>query len=100
LSLLKKNLPGKKAPDQGKQSNLYQTLRKEIPPIRKQGEPPLKDPSSFSRYRCDLCNSSFSLQELRQCAICGRWADKDCFAPAYYVCNSCNGIIELHKKTD
>jgi len=82
----------KKAP----QPDLYHELREEIPPARKQGEPPARDGSSFSRYFCDLCNTPYTLHELRQCSICGRWACSSCWAPEYYICNSCNGILKMH----
>ncbi|MDD1719936.1 MAG: hypothetical protein LUQ25_07750 [Methanoregulaceae archaeon] len=98
MTLWRRNWSRPASPDPVKRPSLYQALRKEIPAIRQQGEPPAKDPASFGRYRCDLCNASFPLQELRQCVICGRWADDNCWTPGYYVCNSCHGIIQLHQK--
>jgi hypothetical protein len=76
--------------------DLYHELRQEIPQFRKQGELPAKDGGSFSKYFCDLCNSTFTIHELRQCTICGRWASPDCWTPEYYICNSCNGILKIH----
>jgi hypothetical protein len=70
-------------------------LKKEIAPLRKQGEAPAKVPASFGHYFCDLCNSQYPVEELRQCSICGRWACGNCWMKEYYVCNSCNGIAKL-----
>ena len=81
--------------DQGT-SDFYSRLKEDIPVMRKQGEPPEKDPSSFSKFYCDLCNDSFQLSELKQCTLCGRWACSSCWTTEYYVCNSCNGILQLH----
>lgn len=77
-------------------SDFYSRLKDDIPVMRKQGVPPEKDPSSFSRFYCDLCNDSFPLSELKQCTLCGRWACSSCWTPEYYLCNSCNGILKLH----
>lgn len=80
----------------GRERDLLSRIRADIPVMRKQGLPPEKDPATFSRYQCDLCNSSFSLNELRQCTLCGRWACPSCWTEEYYICNSCNGILRLH----
>jgi hypothetical protein len=80
----------------GHRSDLYQELREEIREARKQGEPPAKDSGSFSKYFCDLCNLPFTIHELRQCSICGRWGCQACWTPEYYICNSCNGILKIH----
>jgi Prokaryotic RING finger family 2 len=85
---------GKKKEPAG--SDLYRELRKEIPEARKQGELPARDGGSFSKYFCDLCNSTFTIHELRQCSICGRWGCSACWTPEYYICNSCNGILKIH----
>ncbi len=77
-------------------SDFYSRLKDDIPVMRKQGVPPEKDPSSFSRFYCDLCNDSFPLSELKQCTLCGRWACSSCWTSEYYLCNSCNGILKLH----
>lgn len=82
--------PRKERPD------LYQRLKKEIIPVRKQGEPPSKDAFTFSKYVCDLCSTTHRLSALKQCAVCGRWACTACWTPEYYVCNSCGGILKLH----
>ncbi|MBT8506891.1 hypothetical protein AZH53_00410 [Methanomicrobiaceae archaeon CYW5] len=76
--------------------NFYARLRGNIPVMRKQGQPPQKDPSTFSRYFCDLCNDSFPLTDMKQCSLCGRWSCPSCWTEQYYVCNSCHGIIRLH----
>ena len=78
-------------------SDLYLHLKAEVGRLRDQGEMPVKDPGSFSRYSCDLCSGAFPMKELRQCSICGRWACGNCFASEFYVCNSCNGVIKLHQ---
>ncbi|HSQ93194.1 MAG TPA: hypothetical protein VLL74_02760 [Methanoregula sp.] len=80
----------------GGERDLLSRIRADIPVRRKQGLPPEKDPATFSRYHCDLCNSSFSLNELRQCTLCGRWACPSCWTEEYYICNSCNGILRLY----
>lgn len=77
-------------------NTLYSRLRGDIPLMRKPGRPPQKDPSTFSKYYCDLCNDSFPLTEIRQCTLCGRWACPSCWTAEYYVCNSCHGVIKLH----
>lgn len=94
---LRKTLTGKQKKDPEPVPDLYNILKKEIQPIRKQGELPVRDSTSFSRYVCDLCNSVHPLQELRQCAVCGRWACGGCWTEEYYLCNSCNGIVRLHQ---
>ena len=80
----------------GGNNTLYSRLRGDIPQMRKPGRPPQKDPSTFSKYYCDLCNDSFPLTEIRQCTLCGRWACPSCWTSEYYVCNSCHGVIKLH----
>ncbi|MFA5394690.1 MAG: hypothetical protein WC346_01575 [Methanogenium sp.] len=64
--------------------------------MRKPGESPQKDVSSFSRYFCDLCNEAVPLTGLRQCTLCGRWACPSCWTQEFYVCNSCHGAYKLH----
>jgi hypothetical protein len=76
--------------------DLYHELKEEIPQARKQGELPARDSGSFSKYFCDLCNSPFTIHELRQCSICGRWGCEACWTQEYYICNSCNGILKMH----
>ncbi len=98
MRLWKRNSASPAAPDRSPRANLFEKLKKEVAPLRKQGEPPAKDPGSFGKYRCDLCNAAFPLQDLRQCVICGRWACNGCFSEGYYVCRSCNGIIQLNMK--
>src|SRR5271157_1926818 len=75
LNFLKKSSPKSDSAPPAKEPvekpSLYIHLKKEINPLRKQGEPPAKVPSSFGRYFCDLCNSQFPVEELRQCSICG-----------------------------
>ncbi len=100
MTLWKKSLPkqGKSEPEP--RPSRYLQLKKEIPLVRKQGELPARVQGSFSKYFCDLCNTTFTIAELRQCSICGRWACHDCWTPEYYLCNSCFGILRLHEKKD
>jgi len=98
--MLWKNKPGrgetrgsKKDPNR---PDLFSCVKKDVTVMRKQGDPPEKDTSSFSRYHCDLCNSTFPSTELKQCTLCGRWACATCWTPDYYICNACNGILRLH----
>ncbi len=90
---LKRNWPKKE--EKKENPDLYTQLRREVQVIREQGEPPEKDGLTFSRYICDLCSTSHSLSELRQCAVCGRWACSVCWTDTYYLCNSCSGIVAL-----
>jgi hypothetical protein len=85
-----------KKPSSRGESDLFSRIRADIPVMRPQGAPPEKDPATFSRFQCDLCNSSFPLNELRQCTLCGRWVCPSCWTEEYYICNSCNGILRLH----
>lgn len=75
-------------------------LKKDIPRVRNPGAPPEKDPTHFTGYLCDLCNSPSPFTELRQCILCGRWACPSCWKDEYYVCSSCNGMIALHTFRD
>jgi hypothetical protein len=101
-------LPKRKNQERGKRENprknedvtslepdLYRQLKSEIQLIRNQGEPPDKDPLSFSKYVCDLCSTLHVLSELKQCSVCGRWACGDCWNGKFYLCNSCSGIVAL-----
>lgn len=92
----KRNLRPIKQSGAGDGNDLFARLKKEITPVHPQGDLPLRDPGSFSRYACELCASPEPLAELKQCVLCGRWACSDCWTPDYYVCNSCGGIIRLH----
>jgi hypothetical protein len=92
----KRNLRQIKSAGAGTEKNLFYQLKKEITPLRPQGDLPLRDPGSFSRYTCELCATAAPLSELKQCVLCGRWACSSCWTPDYYVCNACNGIIRLH----
>lgn len=95
--MLWKSKPGRSNRDTSRAGgDLFSRVRGDIPLIRKQGEPPEKDASSFSRYHCDLCNDSFPSTGLKQCTLCGRWSCPSCFTSEYYICNSCNGIVRLH----
>ena len=95
MTLWKKNWPGKEAP-KSKASPVLRELKKEIAVMRKQGEPPAKDPHSFAQYMCDLCSTPHPVSELRQCVLCGRWACDTCWKDEYYTCKSCAGLIKIH----
>ena len=95
MTLWKKNWPGKAAP-KSKDTPVLGELKKEIAVMRKQGEPPVKDPQSFAQYTCDLCNTPHPISELRQCVLCGRWACESCWKDEYYTCKSCAGLIKIH----
>jgi len=95
--MLWKSKPGRSKSGKSKDGgDLFSRVREDIPLIRKQGEPPDRDASSFSRYHCDLCNDSFPVTGMKQCTLCGRWSCPSCFTDEYYICNSCNGILRLH----
>ena len=95
--MLWKNKPGKSdGRGSKKDPDLFSRVRGDVTIMRKQGDPPEKDSSSFSRYHCDLCNSTFLSTELKQCTLCGRWACGSCWTQEYYICNSCNGVLRLH----
>jgi hypothetical protein len=96
LTLWKKNLPGKIQPKSKDSPDLFSQLKGEITVMRKQGEPPAKDPHSFAQYTCDLCSTPHPIAELRQCVLCGRWACEACWKDEFYTCKSCAGIIKIH----
>lgn len=93
---LKRNWPTLKEQEKKREEdNLYKKLKGEAQIIRRQGEPPRKNPLTFSKYLCDLCGTSHSVSELKQCAVCGKWACQACWNSEYYLCNSCAGIVKL-----
>jgi hypothetical protein len=96
LTVLKKNWFRKEAPKNNPPGDLLKDLRSEITQIRKQNEPPAKEPGSFARYSCDLCSTPHAISELRQCVLCGRWACESCWKEEFYTCKSCAGIIKIH----
>lgn len=85
----------KDRPQEEKISDLFQYLKREVPRLRPQGEQAVRDSRSFSRYLCDLCSASYAIEDLRQCTVCGRWGCPSCWAPDYYLCASCQGILKL-----
>ena len=97
MTLWKKNLPGKEPPKSKDSPDLFRELKKEITVMRKQGEPPVKDPHSFAQYMCDLCTTPHKVSELRQCVLCGRWACDACWKDEYYTCKSCFGLKKIHQ---
>jgi len=96
LTIWKKSSQRPNKPEQAGKNNIYLGLKKEIKPLREQGELPTKVPASFGRHYCDLCNATFPVEELRQCSLCGRWVCNSCFTNEYYICNSCNGILKIY----
>jgi len=64
--------------------------------MRKQGEPPVKNPNTFAQYVCDLCSTDHPISGLRQCVLCGRWACDACWKSDLYACKSCAGLIKIH----
>jgi len=96
LTLWKRTLPKKEA-QKSNGPDRFRELKKEIVVMRKQGEPPLKDPHSFAQYMCDLCNTPHPISGLRQCVLCGRWACDACWKDELYACKSCAGLIKIHQ---
>lgn len=95
MTLWKRNSPA--APQKNKgSSEKFRELRKEVAVMRKQGEPPLKDPHTFAQFTCDLCTTAHPVSGLRQCVLCGRWACDACWKDEYYTCKSCAGLIKIH----
>ena len=84
----------RKNPD-NPQENIFSALHAEVYRVRKDGEGPLKDPDSFSKYLCDLCHAPGQLSGLRQCVICGRWGCSNCWIEEFYLCKSCGGIMKM-----
>jgi hypothetical protein len=98
--VLKRNWLKKEAPKNKTGCDLFCKLREEITVMRKQGEPPVKDPLTFAQYMCDLSNTPHAISELRQCVLCGRWACDTCWKEDYYTCRSCAGIIKIHSMSN
>ncbi len=96
MTILKRNWLKKETPKNKDISALFKELKKEIPVIHQQGEPPLKDSHSFAQYMCDLCSTPYPKSGLRQCVLCGRWACEHCWKEEFYTCKSCAGIIKIH----
>jgi hypothetical protein len=96
LTLWKKNWLKREAAKNKAGTYLFRELKEEITVMRKQGEPPAKDPQSFAQYMCDLCSTPHAISELRQCVLCGRWACSSCWNQEHYLCSSCSGILKLH----
>jgi hypothetical protein len=97
LTLWKQNWLRKEAPKSKDVPDHLRELRSEIAVIRKQAEPPVKDPGTFSQYVCDLCSTPHPISGLRQCVLCGRWACESCWKDEFYSCKSCAGLIRIHQ---
>ena len=95
MTLWKKNWLRKEAPKSKEIPDHLRELKKEIAVIRRQGEPPVKDPHTFSQYLCDLCTTPHPVSDLRQCVLCGRWACDACWKEEYYTCKSCTGLLKI-----
>ena len=98
MTLWKKRWLRTAAPKSDEALGRFRDLKNEIAVIRKQGEPPAKDPRTFSQYLCDLCSSPHLVSELRQCVLCGRWSCTGCWKDEYYTCKSCAGLITIHSR--
>lgn len=85
----------RKSKEKDTSGGMYSTLIQKVNRIRKDNDPPERDPESFSRYVCDLCHASGPLSGLRQCVVCGRWSCNSCWHDEYYLCRSCGGIMRL-----
>ncbi len=96
MTLWKKNWPRKEAPKSKDAPDHFRELKNEITVMRKQGDPPVKDPGTFAQYMCDLCSTPHPVSELRQCVLCGRWACDGCWKDDHYTCKSCSGLIKIH----
>ncbi len=97
MTLWKQNWLRKEAPKSKAAPDPLRDLKAEVTVIRKQGEPPVKDPRTFSQYGCDLCSTSHPIAGLRQCVLCGRWACESCWKDEFYTCKSCAGLIKIHR---
>lgn len=100
MTLWKRNWFRKEAPKSNNAPGRFHELRKEITVMRKQGEPPVKDPHSFAQYMCDLSSTPHPISGLRQCVLCGRWACDACWKDEYYSCKSCAGLIKVRTLVD
>lgn len=90
-SILKRNDIGER-----KEKNLLYELKGSVKVVRKVGEEPNKDRTSFSKYFCDLCGRSYVISSLVQCNICGRWICREnCLSNRYGICSSCDGVLQL-----
>ncbi|NMB79762.1 MAG: hypothetical protein GYA23_11795 [Methanomicrobiales archaeon] len=98
MTLWKRNLPQKAVPKSNPAAERFRELKSEVTVVRKQGEGPVKDTGTFSRYLCDLCSTPHPVVELRQCVLCGRWGCNDCWKDDYYTCKSCAGLIAIHTR--
>ena len=96
MTLWKRNSPAKAAQKSNSGPDRFRELKGEIAVLRRQGDPPAKDPGTFSRYLCDLCSTPHPVSELRQCVLCGRYACESCWKDDYYTCKSCAGLIRIH----
>lgn len=96
MTLWKRNWPEKEAPKSKGSPDRFRDLKNEVAVLRKQGDPPVKDPGSFAGHLCDLCATPHPVSGLRQCVLCGRWACESCWKDEYYTCNSCAGLIRIH----
>lgn len=96
MTLWKRNSQQKAVQKSEPSPERFRRLKAEIAVQRKQGEPPKKDPGTFSQYLCDLCSTSHPASGLRQCVLCGRWACESCWKDDLYTCKSCGGLIKIH----
>ena len=98
MTVLKRDWLRKKEAPKNKDASQdsFSDLKKDIVVMRKQGQPPVKDPNTFAQYVCDLCSTDHPISGLRQCVLCGRWACDACWKDEFYTCKSCSGFIKIH----
>jgi hypothetical protein len=86
-------IPSRKEP-------LFNKVRKNIKPVRKQGEPPEEDLENMEGFICDLCLKSTGRAEIIQCPFCGRWVCRTgCYSDDELSCVSCAGVIRLMRES-
>jgi len=79
---------------------LFSKVRRNIKPVRKQGDPPEEDIEAMEGYVCDLCLASVKRAEIVQCPFCGRWVcRKACYSDEEMSCISCAGVIKLMRES-
>ena len=79
---------------------LYTKVKKNIKPVRKQGDPPEEDLEKMDGYICDLCMKSIGRSQVIQCPFCGRWVCRTgCYSDEELSCISCAGVIKLMRES-
>ncbi len=79
---------------------LYSKVKKNIKPVRKQGDPPEEDLETMDGYICDLCLRPVGRSQIIQCPFCGRWVCRSgCYSDEELSCVSCAGVIKLMRES-